>query len=211
MYQPPAFREDRLDVQHALIRAFPLGLLVTAGSGGLVANPIPFLLDIEGSAHGTLLGHLARANGQLDDLAAAAECLVLFQGPQGYVTPSWYATKRDTGKVVPTWNYAVVQVRGRPRVVDDVAWLRAQVDRLTRAHEAHRAAPWAVDDAPAAFVTGQVKGIVGLEIPIERIEGKWKTSQNRSDADRAGVAQGFADAGETALSGLAAPLGRPAQ
>ncbi len=204
MYQPPHFREDRIDVQHALIRAHPLGLLVTAGPGGLVANPIPFLLDADGEGNGTLLGHLARANGQLAELASGTECLVVFQGPQAYVTPSWYATKRDTGKVVPTWNYIMAQVRGRPRVIDDIGWLRAQVDRLTVAHEGARAAPWAVEDAPPAFVAGQLKGIVGVEIPIERIEAKWKMSQNRSEADRAGVASGYEDAGERGLAALVA-------
>lgn len=204
VYQPPHFREDRSEVQHALIRAFPLGLLVTAGPGGLLANHIPFLLDTAASGRGMLLGHLARANGQLADLNRSTECLAVFQGPQDYVTPSWYATKRETGKVVPTWNYVVVQVRGRPRVVDDTAWLRDQVERLTRAHETGRAAPWGVDDAPGPFIAGQLKGIVGVEIPIERIEGKWKVSQNRSDADRASVAAGLAQEGEDALAELVA-------
>lgn len=202
VYQPPHFREDRVDVQHALIRACPLGLLVTTGPDGLLANHIPFLLDATATGRGTLLGHLARANGQLADLARSTECLVVFQGPQDYVTPSWYATKRETGKVVPTWNYVVVQVRGRPRVVDDTDWLRDQVERLTRAHEDGRAAPWSVDDAPGPFIASQLKGIVGIEIPIERIEGKWKVSQNRSEADRAGVAVGLAQKGEDALADL---------
>lgn len=130
MYQPPDFREDHLDGQHGLIRAFPLGLLVAAGPDGSLANPIPFLLDAGASERGTLLGHLARANGQVSDRAAVADRAVLFQGPQGAVTPDRYATKRDTGKVVPTWNDVVVQVRGR-----------AQVERLTRARESSRPPP----------------------------------------------------------------------
>ena len=191
MYQPPHFREDRIDVQHALIRSHPLGLLITAGPGGLMANPIPFLVDPAASEKGTLRAHLARANAQWRDLEAVEECLVVFQGPQAYVTPSWYATKQETGKVVPTWNYATVHAWGRPRVIQDESWLRSQIDDLTALREAARPEPWQVSDAPEPFVSAQVKGIIGLEIPIARIEGKWKVSQNRPEADRAGVARGL--------------------
>jgi transcriptional regulator len=196
MYQPPLFREDRADLQHDLIRAHPLGLLVTAGPGGLMANPIPFLIDPQASERGTLRCHLARANPQWQELGAIEECMVVFQGAQSYVTPSWYATKRETGKVVPTWNYATVHVWGRPRVVDDEAWLRRQIDDLTLLQEGVRATQWKVADAPDAFVTAQVKGIVGVEIVIARIEGKWKVSQNRPQADRVGVVEGLRQDGE---------------
>ena len=135
MYQPPHFREDRLDVQHDLIRSHPLGLLITSGPGGLMANPIPFLIDAAASERGTLLCHMARANPQWRELAAVPECLVVFQGPQDYVTPSWYATKRETGKVVPTWNYATVHAWGKPAVIDDADWLRRQIESLTQARE----------------------------------------------------------------------------
>jgi transcriptional regulator len=161
MYQPPHFREDRVEVQHALIRAHPLGLLITAGPGGLMANPIPFLIDPDASERGTLRCHLARANAQWRELTAVEECLVVFQGPQDYVTPSWYATKRETGKVVPTWNYATVHAWGRPQVIDDEAWLRRQIEDLTRSREHVRTAPWTVDDAPLEFVSAQLKGIIG--------------------------------------------------
>ena len=191
MYQPPHFREDRRDVQHALIKAHSLGLLITAGPGGLQANFIPFLIDAQASENGMLRAHLARANPQLRELASVDECLVVFQGPQTYVSPSLYPTKRETGKVVPTWNYITVQAWGRPRVMDDAAWIRGQIDDLTRHKEADRAAPWNVSDAPDTFLTSQIKGIVGLEIPISRIEGKWKVSQNRTAADQAGVAAGL--------------------
>ena len=191
MYQPPHFREDRRDVQHALIKAHSLGLLITAGPGGLQANFIPFLIDAQASENGMLRAHLARANPQLRELASVDECLVVFQGPQTYVSPSLYPTKRETGKVVPTGNYITVQAWGRPRVMDDAAWIRGQIDDLTRHKEADRAAPWNVSDAPDAFLTSQIKGIVGLEIPISRIEGKWKASQNRTAADQAGVAAGL--------------------
>jgi transcriptional regulator len=196
MYQPSAFREDRLDVQHALIRAHPLGLLITAGPAGLLANSFPFLLDAAGTEKGTLRLHIARANPQWKELAAIEECLVVFQGPQDYVTPSWYATKRETGKVVPTWNYATVHVWGRPRVMNDDSWLRRQIEDLTASREGLREAPWKVDDAPADFVAMQMRAIVGVEIPIGRIEGKWKMSQNRPEADREGVIGGFRAMGE---------------
>jgi transcriptional regulator len=209
MYQPAHFREDRLEVQHALIGAHPLGLLITAGPGGLQANPIPFLVDSNASERGTLRAHLARANPQLAELAAVEECLVVFQGPQRYITPSFYATKRETGKVVPTWNYATVHVWGRPRVVDDASWLRRQIDDLTRHNEATRPVAWNVSDAPEPFVAAQVKGIVGLEIPIARIEGKWKVSQNRVTADQAGVVAGLRDIGDDVMADLVAERSKP--
>jgi transcriptional regulator len=202
MYQPPAFREDRTEVQHALIRAHPLGLLITAGPAGLLANLFPFLLDADGTEKGTLRLHMARANPQWHELEAVAECMVVFQGPQDYVTPSWYATKRETAKVVPTWNYATVHAWGRPRVVKDDAWLRKQIEDLTESRESQRATPWAVGDAPEDFVAMQMRAIVGVEIPVSRIEGKWKMSQNRPEADRAGVIAGFREAGDEAIAAL---------
>ncbi|MBV8792143.1 MAG: FMN-binding negative transcriptional regulator [Pseudolabrys sp.] len=191
MYQPPHFREDRVDVQHALIRAHSLGLIITAGPGGLQANHIPFLIDAGASERGTLRAHLARANPQLRELAAVNECLVVFQGPQLYISPSLYATKRETGKVVPTWNYITVQAWGRPRVMDDAAWIRRQIEDLTQHKEASNSAPWQVADAPEPFVEMQIKAIVGVEIEIARIEGKWKVSQNRPPADQASVIEGL--------------------
>jgi transcriptional regulator len=202
MYQPPHFQEDRIEVQHALIRDNPLGLLITAGAGGLMANPIPFLLDSDGPGPGVLRCHLARANPQWRELMGVAECMAVFQGPESYITPSWYATKRETGKVVPTWNYATVHVWGRPTVIEDTVWLRCQIDGLTALQEGRRAAPWSVSDAPNDFVAAQVKGIVGVEIPILRIEGKWKVSQNRPENDRAGVVNGLS--GEDDAGGMAA-------
>lgn len=206
MYQPPHFREDDLSTQHALIRACPLGLLVSAGTEGLVANSVPLLLDAEASPKGTLRLHLARANPQWRAIRDGAEVLIVFQGSDAYITPSWYATKRETGKVVPTWNYAMVQVRGNARVVEDAEWLRAQVSALTDMHEAGRQAAWEVEDAPADFIAAQLKGIVGVEIEITRIEGKWKVSQNRPVADREGVAAGLA--GEAGGDGMLALVRR---
>ncbi|MCG7392408.1 FMN-binding negative transcriptional regulator [Microvirga sp. ACRRW] len=196
MYQPPHFREDRLDVQHALVRAHPLGLLVTNGNTGLIANPIPFILDATASPHGTLRAHLSRANPQWRDFDPAQEALVVFQGTETYITPSWYEAKREHGKVVPTWNYAIVQAYGRMRIMDDPAWLMQQVTVMTSAQEATRQEPWAVSDAPADFLASQIKGIVGIEIEITRIEGKWKVSQNRPEADRQSVASGLRGSGD---------------
>jgi transcriptional regulator len=191
MYQPPQFREGDLAVQHALIRAHPLGLLITAGPDGPTANALPFHLVDEGSPNGVLQVHMSRANGQWKEIAAGAPVLVVFQGDNAYITPSWYATKRETGKVVPTWNYAIVQVRGTAKVIDDAGWLRTQIEALTGEHEHPRQAPWRVDDAPGAFVDAQIKGIIGVEIEITGIEGKWKVSQNRPKADIAEVIEGL--------------------
>jgi transcriptional regulator len=198
MYQPPHFREERLEVQHALIRTQSLGLLVTAGPGGLQANSVPFLIDAGGSERGTLRAHVARANPQWRELAAVAECLVVFQGPHQYISPSLYPTKLEHGKVVPTWNYITVHAWGRPRVIDDAAWLRRQVEDLTLHNEAARKVPWQVSDAPEPFVAAQLKGIIGIEIPVERIEGKWKVSQNRPAVDQAGVVAGLRGGGNGA-------------
>ncbi|MER8706818.1 FMN-binding negative transcriptional regulator [Mesorhizobium sp. M1088] len=193
MYQPPHFQETRPDVLHGLIRAHPLGLLVSNGVEGPVANAIPFLLDADVPPNGRLRAHLAKANPQWRLLAdnPLARVLVVFQGADAYVTPSWYETKRETGKVVPTWNYAIVQVRGIVTVIENQDWLAEQISDLTMSQEGSRSAPWAVTDAPAPFIHSQIKGIVGLEIEITEISGKWKVSQNRPAADRVGVAEGL--------------------
>ncbi len=203
MYRPPHFIEDRPEVLRALIRARPLATLVTAGADGLTANHIPFIIE-DGGAHGVLHAHLARANGQLQALRGGAEALVIFQGPQAYVSPSWYALKAETHRVVPTWNYVTVHAWGAPRVIDDPEWIRDQIGRLTRLQEAGKPEPWAVEDAPAEFIAAQIRGIAGLEIPIARIEGKWKVSQNRSQPDRDGVARGLAGDPMAALVSSAA-------
>lgn len=195
MYQPPHFREEDLQTQHALIRAHPLGLLVTSGASGLLANPVPFHLDADASEKGTLRLHLARANGQWKDIRDGASVLTVFQGADSYVTPSWYQTKQETGKVVPTWNYAIVQARGPARIVEDADWLLAQIGAITSQHEGARQMPWSVGDAPDDFIRAQLKGIVGIEIEIAEIEGKWKVSQNRPVGDREGVAAGLAAEG----------------
>jgi transcriptional regulator len=199
MYEPPLHRQEDLAAEHALIRKYPLGLLISHGPSGLVANAIPFLIFPEESKLGTLRAHVARANPQWKDLQVAEEALVVFQGVDHYISPSWYETKRETGKVVPTWNYLIVQARGRPRVIEDAGWLRTQIEALTRKNESQRAAPWAVGDAPDDFVAGQIRQIVGVEIEIADLRGKWKASQNRKAEDRAGVVAGLrADSDEGA-------------
>jgi transcriptional regulator len=204
MYRPSHFREDRPEVLHALIRAHPFAQLVTAGEQGLMANPLPLLIDPDASPHGTLRGHLARANDQVAALSAGGQALVIFQGPQAYVSPSWYPSKAEHGKVVPTWNYVAVHAWGTARVIDDADWLRRLVEDLTVSREQHRATPWAVGDAPEDFIDTMVKAIVGIEIPVDRIEGKWKVSQNRSEPDRRGVAEGLRADGDSAMADLVA-------
>jgi transcriptional regulator len=204
MYEPPLHRQDNLVALHDLIRRRPLGLIVNCGAQGLAANAIPFLLDAEVGRFGRLRAHVARANGLWRELQAEAETLVVFQDVDHYISPSWYATKRETGKVVPTWNYVMVQARGKARVIEDEAWLRGQIAELTATHEAGRATPWSVDDAPADFVAAMARQIVGLEIEIDDLRGKWKASQNRSAADRAGVIAGLSEDGDSDALAMAA-------
>lgn len=191
MYVPQAFRETDPSALFSTIRDHPLGLLITHGEAGIEANHIPFLL-IEDSNRGTILqAHLARTNSQIDALRLGHEVLAVFSGPQAYITPSWYASKAVHGKVVPTWNYVSVQVRGVPRVIEDPEWLHTQISALTDQQEAGRAAPWQVSDAPPDFIAGLVRGIVGIEIPVTAITGKWKVSQNQDPANRDGVIAGL--------------------
>ncbi len=204
MYTPPAFRADDRDSIHATIRAARLATLVTATAEGLVATPLPLMIEPAEGEHGTLYGHVARANPQWR-LAPIGAAMAVFMGPDAYVTPSWYASKREHGKVVPTWNYVAVHAYGPAEFFEDADRLLDVVTRLTRHHEAQRAEAWAVSDAPAPFIASQLKGIVGLRLPITRLEGKRKLSQNRSEADRAGVAAGLGesdDAMDRVVAGL---------
>lgn len=210
MYLPGHFEETRDEVMHALLRAHPFGLLVTQGDGEEPrADAIPFLLDAARGAHGTLVAHVARAN-PLWRQADGQRVLAVFQGPQAYVSPSAYAAKAEHGKVVPTWNYVMVQARGTLRAIEDAAALHAIVTRLTDTHEAGRDAPWAVSDAPADYVEKMLGAIVGIEIPIETLAGKWKVSQNRSDADREGVAREFEASNVAMARQVRTPGGQPA-
>lgn len=199
MYLPKHFEETRAEVLHELLRAHPLGLLVTQPGGTLRADSIPFMLDAQRGPHGTLVAHVARANTLWRE-AADTQALVVFQGPQAYVSPSAYPSKAEHGKVVPTWNYIMVQARGRLRAIDDPAWLHALVSRLTDRHEANRPVPWEVSDAPLDYIEKMLGAIVGIELEIEALTGKWKVSQNRSAADREGVAATLAAEGGQAAA-----------
>lgn len=193
MYNPPAFRVSDPDTLREFIIAQPLGLFITHSEAGLSATSLPFLCRTGAAGELILVSHLARANPHWKTLSASSECLIAFQGPHAYVTPSWYASKTTTHQVVPTWNYTAVQVRGTARAVDDADWLRVQVEALTQQQEQGRAAPWQVSDAPAGFIAGQLKAIAGLEVVVSDIDGKWKMNQNRSMADVQGVVAGLSD------------------
>jgi transcriptional regulator len=195
LYVPPHFSEDSLPALHDAIRSARLGTLVTNGPEGLEASHVPMLLDPEPAPFGMLSGHIARANPQWLKASPDAPALAIFMGPDAYITPAWYATKRQTGKVVPTWNYVAIHASGALRFIEDADWLLALVTRLTRSHEGKRAEPWAVSDAPPDFIRSQIKGIVGFELSIAKLEGKWKMSQNRPAEDRAGVVEGLAREG----------------
>ncbi len=190
MYTPPHFEVSDLADIHSAIRACGLAHLVTATPDGILATPLPFFLEPSEGELGTLYGHLARANSQWKQ-TPHSEALVIYTGPDAYISPSWYATKAETGKVVPTWNYGIVHAYGTVEFFDDPNRLLDVVTRLTQLHEGRRQAPWQVSDAPADFIQGQLRGIVGIRIPIARLEGKLKMSQNRTEADRAGVIEGL--------------------
>lgn len=191
MYTPDHFRMDERGAQQALMRAHPFATLITAIDGRLDVTHLPTVLKAEDGAFGTIECHLARANPHWRTLRAPAPSLVIFNGPEAYVTPGWYPSKTEHGKVVPTWNYAVVHAHGIAEAIDDRDWLVRHVGELTDQHEAGSPAPWATSDAPADFIAVMARGIVGVRFRIERIEGKWKMSQNRPEPDRHGVAGGL--------------------
>lgn len=191
MYVPKHFDEPRIEVLHQLMRARPLATLVTQHAAGLDANHIPLHLSPEPAPLGTLRGHVARANPVWSDAPPGVGVLAIFHGPEAYVTPSWYATKAENGKAVPTWNYAVVHAHGTLRIIDDPAWLRASLETLTAEQEAAFAEPWRLDDAPADYIDNMLRAVVGIEITITRLQGKWKTSQNQPQQNRSGVVAGL--------------------
>ena len=221
MYLPAHFAERRPEVLQQLMREHPFGLLVTQDGSGVVANSMPFVHDAgQGSGLGMLRTHVARANPVWRESRLDADALVVFEGPQTYISPAWYPSKAEHGKVVPTWNYVMVQARGRLRAIDDAAWLRAFVSRLTDMHEGARVAArtegapptapaWAMNDAPADYLDTMLGAIVGIEIEVTALVGKWKVSQNRPAADRAGVAQGLAGVAGSDASAMAGLVGAP--
>ncbi|MBF0324649.1 MAG: FMN-binding negative transcriptional regulator [Alphaproteobacteria bacterium] len=195
MYTPAPFRQDDMTVQHDFIRRSRLAVIVVSDGDTLDANHVPVLLDAEDGPYGTLVGHLARANPQARPRTEAIRALAVFSGPDAYVSPGWYPSKQATGKAVPTWNYVAVHAHGRLELIEDAAAKRAIVARLSELHEAGRPTPWRIEDAPPDFIDAQLAAIVGFRLRIERLEGKWKLSQNRPPEDRAGVTAALADGG----------------
>lgn len=191
MYIPKHNEENRTEVLDQLMRSHPLASLVTLGGTGLFATHLPLVLHREDDQHAILRGHLARANRQWKEFSREIDALAIFSGPQHYITPAWYPEKAETGTVVPTWNYAVVHAYGPIEIIEHPAWLLAHLNTLTDTHEASRPEPWSVSDAPADFIATIARGIVGIEMKIERLEGKWKVSQNQTEQTRASVAQGL--------------------
>lgn len=195
MYIPDLFEEQRLPVLHELVRAYPLGLLVVASAEGLEAHHVPFFLSPHPEPYGALHGHVARANPVWQKVTAKQPVMVVFSGPEAYVSPSWYPTKQEHGRVVPTWNYAAVHAHGTLRVMDDPVWLRRQIDALTMHQEATFESPWSVSDAPDDFIDRIIQAIVGIELTLTRLEGKWKISQNQPPQNQEGVIQGLKASG----------------
>lgn len=204
MYIPKQFEEMSVDLMHELIRAHPLATLVSHSASGLNANHIPLHLLASPSPYGTLQGHIARANPLLGEIADGIETLAIFHGPDAYISPSWYASKKETGKVVPTWNYAVVHAYGYLRVVDNAAWLRAQLDALTDANEAPLREPWTVSDAPPEYIERMMAAIVGVELVITKLLGKWKVSQNQPTQNQASVISALRESGLPQSGAMAA-------
>jgi transcriptional regulator len=201
MYVPAHFREDRADVLQDAMRRIGFATLVTVGPDGIEANHLPLLLDAEA---GILRGHVARANPVWQQLQPGAQALAIYLGPDAYISPNWYPAKAQTGKAVPTWNYLTVHARGAITVIEDANWLRAHVAALSDTHEAGRPEPWAITDAPPAYIDSMLRAIVGLEIAITSLEGKWKLSQNRA-ADVEGVREALRQDGQTALADVMTP------
>jgi len=195
VYVPAAFVEERPEVVAAFLTAHPMAQLVTMTDEGLVATPLPMLYEPGHDGLGSLVGHVARGNRQWAKSSADVEALAIFTGANTYVSPNWYPSKRELGKVVPTWNYETVHIRGRFVVHDDPEWTRALVTRLTRHHEASFDAPWSVGDAPADYIDTMLKAIVGIEVQVTSIQAKRKLSQNRPEADVAGVIEALSNRG----------------
>jgi transcriptional regulator len=203
MYTPELYREDSVEVLHQAIRRAGLATLVSLTNDGLIASHVPLLLDAEPAPYGTLCGHLARPNPQAR--GAVGEAMAIFLGSDAYITPSWYPSKRETEKVVPTWNYVAIHAYGTLEFIDDPEQTRQHVAQLTDHHEAGRPTPWAITDAPEEFIAARVRGIIGFRLTIRRLEGKWKMGQNRALADRFGMAQGLEAEGKSDIAALVRP------
>jgi len=208
MYTPKHFEEHDITVLHALMRSHPLGAWVTQAEEGLVVNHIPFHIDPARGEFGTLIGHVARANPIWKSLSEERASVVIFQGPQAYITPSWYPSTKEHGKAVPTWNYAVVHAHGVACAVEDSDWVLKHVTQISDLHESGSAVTWRVSDAPPDYIDGMLKAIVGIEIPINKVDGKWKTSQNRLLPDKLGIMAGLNERGDASSKQMAELLQR---
>ena len=208
MYNPAHFKEEDPQALHELMAQYPLATLVTLGAQGLAATHQPLLHDCRAGGFGVLRGHMAKANPQWSNLSQDAQALAIFTGPQHYISPNWYPSKAEHGKVVPTWNYVVVHARGPLRVIRDPAWLKRNVSELTAAHEAAFPNPWTPEAAPEGFVDNMVNAIVGIEMTVESLEGKWKASQNRPEADRLGVIAALRNLGTPEANRMAEVVSR---
>jgi transcriptional regulator len=206
MYIPKLFEEKRLDVLHSFVREHPFGALVVLSADGLDANHLPFEIDTESGPFGTLHCHVSRSNPVWRDFSPTTEALAIFQGPNTYITPTWYPSKQETGKDVPTWNYIIVHARGPLRVIDDVRHVRAHLEKLVTRNEAGRPHPWRITDAPEDYVNKQLSLIVGIEIPLTSLVGKWKLGQNRLLHDRHGMLKGLLEANTPETVAMAAEV-----
>lgn len=206
MYIPKLFEEKRLDVLHSFVREHPFGALVVLSADGLDANHLPFEIDTDSGPFGTLHCHVSRSNPVWRDFSPTTEALAIFQGPNTYITPTWYPSKQETGKDVPTWNYIIVHARGPLRVIDDVRHVRAHLEKLVTRNEAGRPHPWRITDAPEDYVNKQLSLIVGIEIPLTSLVGKWKLGQNRLLHDRHGMLKGLLEANTPETVAMAAEV-----
>jgi transcriptional regulator len=209
MYIPKHFDEPRIDVMQTLIRDYPLATLVTLSADGINANHIPLHLTDDGSPYGSLRGHVARSNPLWTDFDPQAEVLVVFQAENAYISPSWYASKQQTGKVVPTWNYAAVHAYGTLRIIDDPAWIRRQLEAMTDEFEAEFPEPWSISDAPADFTERLITQIIGIEISVTRLQSKWKVSQNQPPENRSSVIEALREAEHPAMANLVTDAVKP--
>ena len=210
MYLPAHFAEPRVEELHRIVRTYPLGMLVTHSVKGIDADHLPFEFDADRGAHGTLVAHVARANPLWSEIGDGAEVMVVFRGAEGYVSPSWYPSKHENHRSVPTWNYEVVHAHGRLRIVDEEKFLRGVVGRLTRHHESTEPRPWKMGDAPRDYMETMMKAIVGIEVELNRLEGKRKLSQNRDERDAQGVVSALRERSREALSTAVSGVRTPA-
>jgi transcriptional regulator len=203
VYTPKFNEQNDVSILHSIVQSKPLGAWVTTVDGEIVINHIPFILHEERGELGTLVGHVARSNSIYRKFSLDVNSIVVFQGDQAYISPSWYPSKDEHGKAVPTWNYVVVHAHGIPRIIEDPEWLLQHLNELTDKHESEQKLPWKVSDAPEEFIQSLLGAVVGIEIPITKLTGKWKLGQNRPEADKHGMIAGLMSSDRAESQGLA--------